>query len=181
MNAPSRKTARRLPLVFGLLAAAALSAGCAGTSIQRDAQGNPLVQRADPQSMAGPTERRPLSAEDLVALSRQGIAPDEINRRYAQSGARLRLSPQQGAELRQRGVDQRVIDHVLTHEIEAQRTDRITAEVDQAQRSQPRVITRSSPWGPAWNSYWSPRFAPYGGYGWWPGRSGWYGGVGIGF
>ena len=37
-------------------------------------------------------------------------------------------------------------------------------------------------WGPGWyGPYGSPGLYPYAGYSWYPGGSGWYGGIGIGF
>jgi hypothetical protein len=136
------------------------------------------VQRLSPQELTtlGPAEPRRMSIDEIVTLSKQGVAPDEIIRRYVQTGTRLRLTPQQETDMRGRGVAPMVLDHIASHEIEARRTDRITADVDRAAATRPQVIY------PGYSRpYYSPRVAPYGGYGWYPGGSGWYGGIGLGF
>jgi hypothetical protein len=164
-----------------LLLVALLAAGCAHNTVQRDATGNPVMARMSPEELAraNPPAARPMVADDLVRLSRT-TPPEELIKIYQQSGTRLRLTEAQARDLRARGVDQRVIEHVLAAEAEAQRTDRITAEVDRqaAARRRAEQGTYAYPgYGPAY----APHLYPYGGYSRGPWGSGWSTGVGIGF
>ena len=170
-------------LVFSVLAIA----GCATTPGvgQRDAAGNPLLARLTPAEWAqiGPQAPVRLSVETLVALSRQGVDPDEIIRRYYQTGTRLK-SDAQLAGLRKEGVDQRVLDYIASAEQDAARIDAITAQADQAAQARlayDRALYASWWGGYPYAGYWRPGLYPYAGYGWGRGGSGWYGGIGLGF
>jgi hypothetical protein len=101
---------------------------------QRDAAGNPLLARLTPAEWAqiGPRASVRLSVQALIALSQQGVGPDEIIRRYDQTGTRLKLTEAQLAALRKEGVDQRVLDYIASAEQDAVRIDAITAQADQA-------------------------------------------------
>jgi hypothetical protein len=180
-------------MLFALLVSAGV--GCASTPSvsQRDAIGNPRLERLTPQELArlGPAALVKLSAEDLVRLTRQGASPDEIIDRYYRSGSRLKLDAEQIAELGRRGVDQRVLDYVVSQEREAEKIDAITAQADREAEARARAeevyryYRYYDPYG-GWDAfsypyYYGPRVYPYLGYGWSRGGSGWYGGVGIGF
>ncbi len=175
-----------------LLAFAA--AGCAGVSHvgERDATGNPRLERLSPRELArlGPAAPVKLSAEDLVRLTRQGDSPAEIIDRFYQSGSRLKLDDGQIAELRRRGVDQRVVEYLVQHEREAEKIDAITAQADREARARARaehVYRYYRYYDPYWGwdpfsyPYVGPRVYPYLGYGWSPSSSGWYGGLSIRF
>lgn len=158
---------------------ALLAAGCATTPPPG------RVERLSPEQLAQvtPPAPRPLSVEDIVRLSRT-TPPEELIKQYFQSGTRLRLTDQQRADMRARGVDQRVIDHIVNAEIEAQRTDRITAEVDRERAASQRFDQARRNFGYApYGGYgpYGPRIVPYGGYRVSPWGSGWHGGFGIGF
>jgi hypothetical protein len=174
---------RNLVIGSALLAVA----GCAtqpGVG-QRDAAGNPLLARLTPAEWAqiGPQAPVRLSVPTLVALSQQGVPPDEIIRRYYQTGTRLKLGDAQLAALRREGVDQRVLDYIASAEQDAARIDAITAQADQA--AQARLAFDRALYASWWGGYpgwgWAPGLFPYAGYGWGRGGSGWFGGVGIGF
>jgi hypothetical protein len=163
-------------------------AGCAtppGVG-QRDADGSPLLARLTPAEWAqiGPQAPVRLSVPTLVALSRQGVAPDDIIRRYYQTGTRMKLTDEQLAALRREGVDQRVLDYIASAEQDAARIDAITAQADEAARERlayDRALYATWWGGYPYGGYWGPRVHPYAGYGWGPGGSGWYGGIGLGF
>jgi hypothetical protein len=153
---------------------------------QRDAAGNPLLARLTPAERAqiGPEAPVRLSVETLVALSQQGVSPDQIIRRYFQTGTRLKLTEAQLAALRKEGVDQRVLDYIASAEQDAARTDAIAAQADQA--AQVRLAYDRALYAAWWGGYpyagyWGPGVYPYAGYGWGRGGSGWYGGIGLGF
>lgn len=163
-------------------------AGCAtppGVG-QRDAAGNPVLERLTPAewTQIGPQAPVRLSVPTLVALSQQGVSPNDIIRRYYQTGTRLKLNDAQLAALRKEGVDQRVLDYIASAEQDAARIDAITVQADQA--AQARLAydrTLYAGWWGAYPSlgYWGAGFFPYAGYGWGPRGSGWYGGIGVGF
>jgi len=163
-------------------------AGCAtqpGVG-QRDAAGNPVLERLTPAewSQIGPQAPVRLSVPTIVAMSQQGVPPDEIIRRYYQTGTRLRLSGAQLAGLRMDGVDQRVLDYIASAEQDAARIDAITAQADQA--AQARLAYDRALYAGWWGGYgywgpWGPALFPSAGYGWGPRGSGWYGGIGVGF
>jgi hypothetical protein len=166
---------------------ALLCTSCASNVGQRDATGNPKLERIMPEEIASIEATRPahMSADDLVLLSREGVAADQIIDRYRQSGARLRLNEGQITDLRRRGVDERVIQHIIEAERSAQKTDAITAQADREaqdriRREQQARFYYYDPWGP-YPYYWGPRVYPYLGYGWHRWGSGWHGGFGIGF
>jgi hypothetical protein len=171
-----------------LVVAFAAAAGCTtqpGVG-QRDAAGNPVLARLTPAEWAqiGPQAPVRLSVPTLVALSQQGVSPDEIIRRYYQTGTRLKLNDAQLAALRKEGVDQRVLDYIASAEQDAARIDAITAQADQA--AQARLAYDRALYAGWWGAYpsggyWGVGFFPYAGYGWGPRGSGWYGGIGVGF
>jgi len=162
-------------------------AGCATTPGvgRRDAAGNPVLERLTPEQWAQITPQAPvrLSVPTLVALSRQGTSADAIINRYYQTGTRLRLGDEQLAALRAEGLDQGVLDYIASAELDAARTDAITAAADEQSRQRlayERALYAAW-WGPGWGwGYWGPGVSPYAGYGWGRG-GGWYGGIGIGF
>jgi hypothetical protein len=169
------------------------TAGCATTPDgmpgvgKRDPDGNPVLARMTPQqwSQAGPQAPVRLTIPTIVRMARQGVSDEEIIRRYYQTGTRLQLTDAQQAELRREGVDQRVIDYILSAAQDAIRIDAITAQADQDARTRMAMefaYYYGFGWGPGWYAPgWSPRVYPYGGYAWYRGGSGWYGGIGIGF
>ena len=176
---------RNAVIAFALLAIS----GCATSPGvgQRDAAGNPLLARLTPAEWAQIGSEAPvrLSVATLVALSQQGVSPDQIIRRYYQTGTRLKLTEAQLAALRKEGVDQRVLDYIASAEQDAARTDAITAQADQAAQARlayDRAVYATW-WGgyPDYAGYWGARVYPYAGYGWGRGGSGWYGGIALGF
>jgi uncharacterized protein (DUF433 family) len=175
---------RNALIAFAVLAIA----GCATSPGvgQRDAAGNPLLERLTPAEWAqiGPQAPVRLSVQTLIALSRQGVSPDEIIRRYYQTGTRLELTEAQLAALRKEGVDQRVLDYIASAEQDAARIDAITAQADQAAQARlayDRALYAAWWGGYPYGGYWGPSVFPYAGYGWGRGGSGWYGGIGLDF
>lgn len=174
---------------LALVLAAALVAGCAATSKERDAFGNPRTERLSPEELAraAPQRARPMTIADIVNLSRT-TPPEELIKQYYQSGTRMQLSQAQVDDMRKRGVDARVIDHIISAEAEAQKIDRITNEVDRERALRQQRETyyqRGYGYPPPYyyppSSYYGPRVSPYLGYGWSPRGSGWSTGIGIGF
>jgi len=162
--------------------------GCATTLSDRDAVGNPRIDRITAAEMArlGPARPAKLSADDLVRLSEARLSPEQIIDRYYQSGSRLKLTDTQLVDLRRRGVDPRVLDYVVQAEQEAEKVDAITAQADREANERARRESwfgdgYYNPWGGPYPSYWGPSVYPYFGFGWNRWGSGWFGGFGIGF
>jgi hypothetical protein len=175
---------RNAVIVFAVLAIS----GCATSPGvgQRDAAGNPLLERLTPAEWAqiGPQAPVRLSVPTLIALSQQGVSPDEIIRRYYQTGTRLKVTEAQLAALRKEGVDQRVLDYIASAEQDAARIDAITAQADQAAQARlayDRALYAAWWGGYHYGGYWGPGVFPHPGFGWGRGGSGWYGGIGLGF
>lgn len=171
-----------------LVLAVAGAVGCASQPGvgQRDAAGNPVLERLTPAawSQIGPQAPVRLSVPTIVALSHEGVPPDEIIRRYYQTGTRLTLNDAQLAILGKEGVDQRVLDYIASAEQDAVRIDAITAQADQA--AQARLAYERALYAGWWGAYgywgpWGPALVPFAGYGWGSRGSGWYGGIGVGF
>jgi hypothetical protein len=174
------------------IATFAVLAGCASAIGQRDSVGNPRLERLSPAGAERiqSSPRVQFLAEDLARLSRDGLSADQIIDRYQHSGARLKLTPAQLADLRQRGVDQRVLDHIVQREREAEKVDALTREADRdaAARDRAERARRYYDYDYRYRDpsmepypYWSPRLYPHVGYGWRRWGSGWHGGVTIGF
>jgi hypothetical protein len=180
---------RTIPIVLLALAAA----GCTtypdfrpGVG-QRDAAGNPILARMSSQQWSATEPQLPvrLTIPTIVQMARQGVPDEEIIRRYYQTGTQMPLTDAQQADLRRNGVDQRVIDYILSAAQDAKRIDAITAQADQDARTR-MAMELAYYYDYGWGSGWygpsgGPSLFPYGGYAWYPGGRGWYGGVGIGF
>lgn len=167
---------------------AAMVGACASAPAERDALGNPRLARLDPQALAalGPAGPVRLTLEEIVALSRSGVPPGDINDRIFRTGTRFALTDADRDALRQRGVSEQVISFIDSHERDAQRIDAATRDADEAaaaRRARDAFVRDYGSRGPVWGTpgVWYPRVFPYAGYGWSRWGSGWYGGVGIGF
>lgn len=152
--------------------------GCA-TPVQRDAQGNPLLQRLDPETLASQPVPQKLGVQEIAALARQGSSSAEIIGRMRATGSRLEMNTAQQQALRERGVDEATIRALIDAEQEAKRTDRLTAEADQAavQRAQARRQMYRSRYYDYYDPWWGRPY-PYLGYGWYGHRRGWHSGFG---
>ena len=167
-------------LVLGLLCA--VLAGCA-TSVQRDAAGRPLLQRADPQTLEDSLRRVPgkLSLGEVAVMAREGRSAEEIVARMRATGTRFALDEDQRRMLREQGVPERVIAALIAAEKEAQRVDRLTAEADREAQSQRRARAYRN-WSRAY-PYYDPWWGwhPYLGYSRFRRFHGWHGGIGWGW
>src|SRR3972149_1008566 len=98
------------------------ASGCATDVTRRGAIGNPEVARMSPEELARSTSNLPAvpSTEDIVRLSRSGVAPAQIIERTKAGGGPYPLAAEEIAALRARGVDQAVLDHLVAAERAAQ-------------------------------------------------------------
>jgi len=153
------------------------ASGCATDVTRRGAIGNPEVARMSPEELARSTSNLPAvpSTEDIVRLSRSGVAPAQIIERIKAGGGRYPLAAEEIAALRARGVDQAVLDHLVAAERAAQAADR----ADREARAERAVADR---YRHAWPYYRSYRYEPWGyspylGYGFGRYGSSWHGGI----
>jgi len=176
---------RSLAPVVALVGLLALAACASPPGVgRRDADGSPVLERLTPARWAeiGPQAPVRMSVATLVELSRRGVTAEDIIQRYYQTGTRLLLSGDELAALRRDGVDQRVLDYIASAREDAAQIDAITAQADQDARTRlayDRALAAGW-WGTCWGC-WRPAVLPYAGFGWGPGRSGWFGGVALGF
>lgn len=168
---------RRIILLM-LLALAV--AGCAAPP-GRDARGHPGIERASAEELARaiPKAQPKITIAELLRLTREGVAPDQIIDALATTQSRIALSAAQRAELVRQGVDRGVLDYIIAAEERAHRADVVDAltqsEATQAQIREEREHRRQT-WRyrhydhfwmrpPSWSGYWGTH-RPYAGLYW---------------
>jgi hypothetical protein len=150
----------RWALLLGMLLA-----GCA-TSQEKPAA--PQIQRISAEELERllPKPDPNLTYDELVRLSREGLAPEAIIEKIRQSNSSYELTPSQALELGKKGVDAKVLDHMHSAREQALR-DGFADELnkrDRDHRAQTEALqhellmTRPSPfcdpfWGP-YPPYW---------------------------
>lgn len=117
--------ARIHPFAAAALAilASVAACGCAGTAPERDARGNPRIDRLPGDALPRVAPAARLTAQDLVRLSREGLAPQAIVARIRESGSRFDLSASRLLELDRQGVDAAVLDYIVEAERRAKEAD----------------------------------------------------------
>lgn len=87
--------------------------GCAGTPAEPS-----RIERISAEQLEAklPQPHAALPLEQVVQLSREGVAADELIARIAASASRYRLSATQIVELASQGVPLAVLDHVVAGE-----------------------------------------------------------------
>lgn len=146
-------------------AALAALAGCAQAPVTRDADGRPRLERAE--GIATPVREKP-GARDVIAWTKDGMAPAAIIERLRQASTRIPIDGASLAELRSQGVDGAVLDYLADADRRARDTDlaeettrRLNTEArlreQQAQVRPGYRAYRPAPWG-AWPGSYAPRF-----------------------
>jgi hypothetical protein len=172
---------RRVGAAVFLLLPLVLLGACATDLTQRDAIGNPQVARMSPEDLARSTPNPPAvpSKEDIVRMSRSGVPAAQIVERIKAGGGRYPLTPEDIEDLRARGVDQAVLDHLVAAERVAQLTDRADGEA-RTERELAYKYGYPTPYYRDYYRYDYPwGFSPYLGYGFGPHTSRWYGGFRV--
>lgn len=143
-----------------------LLAGCASNPPEP-----PQIQRISAEELEQllPQAKPNLTLEDIVAMSRQGEAPEAIIAKIRETGSSYDLSPSQGLDLARQGVDPKVLDHIHAARDRALR-DGMADEVNARElkhRQEVEALKRQllmQPWGygPYWgyDPFWGP-FPPY--------------------
>lgn len=101
------------------------------------------VERLTGESLAAllPQPVAALSLDEIVKLSRQGMPAEEIISRVSSTHSRYRLSASQLLELRQRGVDMKVLDHLVESERRAI-FDEMAVEIGKREKACSERITQ---------------------------------------
>lgn len=136
-------------------AIALVAAGCAAPRGE-----GPPIARLSPEEAAriGLTYPKPVTLDEVVALTRAKTAPEEIVRRMQQSGSVYRLTPQEVQGLRDAGVAQSVIDHMTAQQrAEAERRQRAADEEALRRRYNDPFYW---PYGPHYPPYYGPYWGP---------------------
>lgn len=115
---PQRKAQRRSPALLGALLAACASEPATPGRIERAAAGETVL-------VAAPGA---LTLDEIVARSRAGQGAEEIVAALRATPPRIVIDASQVVELRLRGVDLRVLDHLIDAERQALR-DETAAEL----------------------------------------------------
>lgn len=133
-------------------------AGCATTN----PPDGPRLQRlsADEAQRIGLTLPKPVTLDEIVAMSQAGTAPEAIIRRIRETASVYRLTPLEIARLQEARVPQPVIDEMSAQ----QRREEAQLARERADR-EALAWRRSywSPWGPTWGppwGYYSPWYGP---------------------
>jgi len=109
-----------------------------------------LVAAAGCSTLGTPRPAPPTVAE-VVRLSKEGVAADEIIRRMDQSGAMYRMPASQLAKLHDEGVADSVIDYMNQTNIEAARRDEAFFQANRYMWYGPPFYYRDYPyWHPFW-------------------------------
>lgn len=136
-----------------IVAAALLVAGCAATPRGE----GPKILRLTPEEAAriGFVYPKPVTLDEVVALTRAGTAPQEIVRRMQETASVYRLTGIEFERLEAAGVDPKVLEHMTA----AQRAE---AEAAQRRALEEEAWRRSAwydpywPYGPYYGPYWGP-------------------------
>ena len=154
---------------FATTVTCVLLAGCAAGPPPQP----PRVERLSGEELAArlPQPASPISLADIVALSREGTAPEEIVKRIGATQGRYRLSATQVVELERQGVALTVLDHL----VEAERRaifDDLAADIARREQAcmeriaqevrQCRLQSMSLFWPHPFSTCWPPHHAmPY--------------------
>ncbi len=153
-------------LLFSAILLASLVTGCATT-----AQNEPQVQRLTPEEVANltPVAVPTLSLEEIVSLSKQNTAADDIIAKIKSSNSQYDLTASQIVDLNKQGVDAKVLDYIQT-EREKARQNSIADEINKREKAnkeaQDRLRIQSMRFRN--NMFYDPFFHPYYGFGFSP-------------
>lgn len=155
------------------LATALSLGGCAST------QPSGQITRLSPQDLARlvPPANPKVPLSDVIAWSQEGASSDAIIKRLQDTGTFYNLTAQQIVDLNQRGVNQRVIDHLAEAQEKARQATLLTQLADrdaqaaqalEAERNRRRALQQQYQiYG--YGGVWRPRFGA--GFGASPGYS----------
>lgn len=168
-----------MPIKFiFMLGFVALLSGCASQNRQ-----SPQIDRISEQELARimPKPVAVLSLDDVVKLSQDGVAAEQIIDRIKQSNSLYDLSPSQSVGLHQQGVDNKVLDYMHSSRELAVRNN-IADEINKREKSKRDALERLKRQQLEQQRLYDP-FCGYGSYGFYP-YGGYYGrhfGLGAGF
>ncbi len=155
-----------------------LLVGCATAPPQE-----PQVERISPEELERimPKPVPNLTLEEIIQLSKQGVAAEQIIAKIKSSNSRYDLTPSQSVELSKQGVDAKVLDYMHAAREQALRegfADEINKREKEKKLEQDRLkqelrFRYYDPfWGYGYSPYWGyrPYYGPGFGFGY---RHGW--------
>lgn len=152
----------RITILSGMLI---LLTACASAPPQA-----PQIRRISPEELERimPRPVPNLSLDEIVRLSRNGVAPELIIEKIKTSNSRYDLTPSQVVDLSKRGVDARVLDYIHSSREQALRdgfadeiNKREKAHSIEQQKLRQEYELRSYPY---YDPFWGYPYGPYGGY-----------------
>jgi len=169
---------RRCLPISACVAAASLLAACAAPSASPQAVRRlPPAELAAIEAAAG--RRAPLSLEEIVRRSREGVAAAALIDEIRRTGTRHALAPADVQRLRGQGVAQAVVDELAEGEARrardqatADKVRRDTAQAEAEDRARAEAERRQRAMYPYGSPYYDPLW-PYGYPPGYPGRFGW--------
>ena len=148
---------------LALLLLCAMVAGCASNPRKETP---PQIQRISAEELDRllPKPDPNLTYDELVRLSREGLAPDVVIEKIRQSNSSYALTPSKALELGKLGVDARVLDYIHAAREQALR-DGFADELNRREREckldvdnlKSQLIMRSYP---IYDPFWGP-YPPY--------------------
>ncbi len=140
-----------------LLVMLALLAGCATTPPQE-----PQIQRISPEELERimPKPIPNLTLEEIIQLSKQGMAAEQIIEKIKASNSRYDLTPSQSLDLGKQGVDAKVLDYIHAAREQALR-DSFADEINKREKQK---LLEQQELEREYRLRWQPYYHPYFGY-----------------
>ncbi|MGB2831316.1 MAG: hypothetical protein WBC07_00045 [Methylotenera sp.] len=157
---------RKYGFVISGVLLAVLATGCASNT-PREAE----VNRLTPEEVAKltPLATPTLSLEEIVTLSKQKMAADEVIEKIKASNSQYDLSASQIVELNKQGVEPKVLDYIQT-EREKARLNSMADEINKREKAnkEAQQKLKDQAWRNRYDPFYDPFYHPFYGYGFSP-------------
>ena len=157
---------KKQSLIVSALLLATLLAGCASTGPREN-----QVQRLTPEEVAQltPVAVPTLSLEEIVVLSKQNMAADDVIAKIKASNSQYDLTASQIVDLSKQGVDAKVLDYMQAEREKARQNiiaDEINKREKAAKEAQDKIRNQSLRY--RYDPFYDPFYHPFYGYGFSP-------------
>lgn len=141
--------------------------GCANQALQNDVQ-TKKIQRISEEELTRimPKPLPTLSLDDLVKLTKEGLAAEQIIDKIKSSNSSYDLTPSQNIELSKQGVDSKVLDYIHTSRELALRNS-VADEINKREKIKQLELNKLKQQQLQQRSQYDP-FCGYGRYGYYP-------------
>lgn len=150
-------------LVFGTILLATLVTGCAS-----NAPREVTVDRLTPEEVAQltPAATPTLSLDEIVVLTQQKTAPDDIIAKIKASNSQYDLTASQIVTLSKQGVDSKVLDYIQS-EREKARMNSLAEEINKREKAkrEAQEKLKQQAWRNRYDPFYDPFYHPFYGYG----------------